>query len=77
LDVVRVCTICAKDHATEQCPSILGLKAVFKEVEEEIEPIYLMAQRRQWQAHPPSTLHDLSSFFSGKYSQQNNSGNTW
>jgi hypothetical protein len=35
LDVVRVCTICAKDHATEQCPSLPRLKVVFREVEEE------------------------------------------
>jgi hypothetical protein len=35
LDVVRVCAICAKDHATEQCPSLLGLKVVFREAEEE------------------------------------------
>jgi hypothetical protein len=43
LDVVRVCAICAKDHATEQCPSLPGLKVVFKEEEEETKPVYLMA----------------------------------
>jgi hypothetical protein len=47
--VVQTYTICAKDHATKQCPSLLGLKVVFKEAEEEIEPVYLMAQRRKWQ----------------------------
>jgi hypothetical protein len=77
LDVVRVCAICAKDHATEQCPSLPGLKVVFKEAEEETKPVYLMAQCRQWQAHPPGTLQDPSSFFSGQYNQQQNSGNTW
>jgi hypothetical protein len=56
LDVVRVCAICAKDHATEQCPSLPGLKVVFREAEEETKPLYLMAQRRQWQARPPNTL---------------------
>jgi hypothetical protein len=47
LDVVQVCAICAKDHAMEQCPSLLGLKYVFREEEEETKPLYLMAQRRQ------------------------------
>jgi hypothetical protein len=64
LDVVRVCAICAKDHDTEQCPSLPGLKFVFREVEEETEPLYLMAQCRQWQTRPPNTLQDPSSFFS-------------
>jgi hypothetical protein len=31
LDVVWVCTICTKDHDTEQCPSLPGLKVVFRE----------------------------------------------
>jgi hypothetical protein len=31
LDIVRVCAICAKDHDTEDFPSLPGLKAVFKE----------------------------------------------
>jgi hypothetical protein len=69
--------ICAKDHATEQCPSLPGLKVVFKEAEEETKPVYLMAQCRQWQARPPGMLQDPSSFFSGQYNQQHNSGNTW
>jgi hypothetical protein len=34
LDVVRVCVICAKDHDTEQFPSLPGLKDVFREAEE-------------------------------------------
>jgi hypothetical protein len=77
LDVVWVCAICAKDHTTDQCPSLLGLKFVFKEAEEETKPVYLIAQRRQWQARPQGTLQDPSSFFSGQYNQQQNSGNTW
>jgi hypothetical protein len=36
-----------------------------------------MAQRRQWQAHPPGTQKDPSSFFSRQYNQQQNSRNTW
>jgi hypothetical protein len=69
LGVVQVCTICAKDQDTEQCPSLPRLKFIFREVEEEIEPLYLMAQRRQWKNRPPNTLQDPSSFFSGQYNQ--------
>jgi hypothetical protein len=35
LDIVWVSAICAKDHDTEDFPSLLGLKVVFKEAEEE------------------------------------------
>jgi hypothetical protein len=65
LDVVRVCAICAKDHARKKCPSIPWIKFVFKEVKEETKPVYLMDQCRQWQARPPSMLQDPSSLFLG------------
>jgi hypothetical protein len=77
LDVVQVCAICAKDHDTEQCPSLPGLKVVFREAEEETKSLYLMAQHRQWQNRPPNTLQDPSSFFSGQYNQQQAPGSTW
>jgi hypothetical protein len=48
LDIFWVCVICAKDHDIEECPSLPGLKVVFKEAEEETKPLYLMAQHRQW-----------------------------
>jgi len=69
LDVVWVFSICAKDHDTKQCPSLPGLKVVFREAEEETEPLYLMARRRQWQNRPLNTLQDPSSFFSRQYNQ--------
>jgi len=37
LDAVQVFTICTKDHSRESCPSLPGLKAVYKEAEEEPE----------------------------------------
>jgi hypothetical protein len=77
LDVVRVCAICAKDHDTEQCPSLPGLKVVFREAKEETEALYMMAQRRQWKTWPPNTLQYPSNFFSGQYNQQQNFGNAW
>eukprot|EP00253_Pinus_taeda_P015703 PITA_15703 len=49
LDAVQVCAICMKDHSTESCPSLPRLKAVYKEAEEDPEPVYLLNQRRQWQ----------------------------
>jgi len=39
--MVQTCAICTKDHAMKNCPSLPGLKAVFKEAEEEMEPVYL------------------------------------
>jgi hypothetical protein len=77
LDVVWVCTIYTKDHDTEQCPSLPGLKFIFIEVEELTEPLYMMALHCQWKTWPPNTLHDPSSLFSGQYNQQQNSGNAW
>jgi hypothetical protein len=77
LDVVRVCIICTKDHDVEQCPSLPGLKDVFREEEEETDPLYLMAQHCQWHNRPPNTLQDPSSFFSGQYNQQQYPGSTW
>jgi hypothetical protein len=35
LDIVWVCAICSKDQDTYECPSLPGLKFVFKEEEEE------------------------------------------
>lgn len=61
--MVQTCAICTKDHATKNCPSLTGLKAVFKEAEEEIEPIYLLNQHRQWQAQQTGTPTNPSSFF--------------
>lgn len=49
LDAVKVCTICIKDHSIESCPSLLGLKEVYKEEKEESKLVYLLNQRRQWQ----------------------------
>lgn len=49
LDKVPVCTICEKDHETQQCPSLPGIKAALQSAEEEAEAMYLMTQRRQWQ----------------------------
>jgi hypothetical protein len=75
--MVWTCAICAKDHATKQYPSLPRLKVIFTEVEEETILVYLMAQHRQWQAHPSCMLQDPYSLFSGQYNHQYNSGNTW
>eukprot|EP00253_Pinus_taeda_P020212 PITA_20212 len=49
LDRVPICTISEKDHETQQCPSLPGIKAALQSTEEEAEAVYLMTQRRQWQ----------------------------
>lgn len=42
LDTIKVCAMCDKYHSTKCCPSLLGLKVVFKEYEEDVDPVYLM-----------------------------------
>ena len=48
LDKVPICTICEKDHETQQFPSLLGITAFLQPTEEEAEVVYLLTQRRQW-----------------------------
>lgn len=45
------------------------LKAMFKEVEEGIEPACLMAQCRKWQDQPSGMPQDSSLFFPTQYNQ--------
>eukprot|EP00253_Pinus_taeda_P015881 PITA_15881 len=49
MDKIPICTICEKDHETQQCPSLPGIKAALQPTEEEAEAVYLLTQRRQWQ----------------------------
>jgi hypothetical protein len=49
LDMKPICTICDKDHDTQNCPSLPGIKAALQPTDEEAEAFYLMTQRRQWQ----------------------------
>ena len=75
--MIQTCSICTKDRATDQCPSLPELKAVFKEVEEGIESAYLMAQCRQWKARPSGMPQDLSLFFPMQYHQHQSTRTTW
>jgi len=63
LDTVQTCAICTKDHLTENCPSLPGLKAVYREVEEEPKSAYSINQRRQWQPRQSGTFSDPTSSF--------------
>jgi len=63
LDAVQTCAICTKDHLTESCPSLPGLKAVYKEAEEEPESAYFINQRRQWQRRQSGMFTDPTSSF--------------
>jgi hypothetical protein len=49
LNNVQVCLICELDHATDQCPSLPGVKTSIKETNEEAEAACLITQMRQWQ----------------------------
>jgi hypothetical protein len=49
LDKKPICTICDKDHDTQNCPSLPGIKVALQPTDEEAEAVYLMTQRRQWQ----------------------------
>jgi len=59
LDKVPICTICEKDHETQQCPSLLGIKAVLQPTEEEAEAVYLLTQRRKWQPRGQGTNSNI------------------
>jgi hypothetical protein len=49
LDKNPICTICDKDHETQHCPSLPGIKAALQPTDEEAKAVYLLTQRRQWQ----------------------------
>jgi hypothetical protein len=42
LNSVQVCLICELDHATNQCPSLPGVKASMKATNEEAKVVYLI-----------------------------------
>lgn len=46
LYAVKTFAMCTKYHSTDQCPSLVALKSMFKEFEEDLEPAYLMTQQR-------------------------------
>jgi hypothetical protein len=48
LDNVQVCAICVEDHETENCPSLPGLKAIYKENREVAEPSFQAALKKPW-----------------------------
>lgn len=78
LDMVQTYAICTKYHATEHCPSLLGLKAVYKEAEEETEPVYLLNQHRQWKQRQIGTPTEPSSSFQpSQYNAQQYTGTMW
>ena len=72
LDTVQTCAICTKDHLTESCPSLPGLKAVYKEVEEEPKLVYLLNQRCQWQPRQSGMFPDPTSSFQPRNIMLNN-----
>ena len=67
LDKVPICTICEKDHETQQCPSLPGIKAALQPTKEEAEAIYLLTQRRQWQPRGQGTNSSMPFNHSNNY----------
>ena len=49
LEKKPICTIFNKDHETQQCASFPGIKRALQPTNEEVEVVYLLTQRRQWQ----------------------------
>jgi hypothetical protein len=60
LNSVQVCLICELDHATDQCPSLPGVKASMKETNEEAEVVYLITKIRQWKPRGQGMNSQLS-----------------
>jgi hypothetical protein len=48
LEKKPIFTLCDKDHETQQCPSLPGIKEALQPTDEEVEAVYLLTQRRQW-----------------------------
>jgi hypothetical protein len=46
LKSIQICRICAEKHATKDCPSLPGLKAVYQEDNEASKTLYNIAPRR-------------------------------
>lgn len=59
LNIIEVCTICELDHATQLCPSLLGIKATLQAIGGEVESTYFLPQNKPWK---PQTLGTNSNF---------------
>jgi hypothetical protein len=62
LDQIEVCGICNEDHATHNCPSLLGLKAIYKK-SKELEKLCFVSQKQPWQPKPQDMIQDQSQYF--------------
>ena len=49
LNTVSIYGICMEDHTMEDCPSLLGLKVIFKQGSDPVPPPLQTTQRRAWQ----------------------------
>ena len=50
-DNIKICKICAGSHATKDCPSLLGLKALYQK-----DNGVNQAPRGSWQPHQPNMI---------------------
>lgn len=59
---INLCKICELEHSTGQCPELLILKVVHRELSESVQSSYFITPRRPWQPQPPSMSQVFSSF---------------
>jgi hypothetical protein len=67
LDKKPICSICDKDHETQQCPSLPRIKAALQPTDEEAEVVYLLTQRRQWQPRGQGINPNMPFTFSNRW----------
>jgi hypothetical protein len=63
LDSIQVCGICAENHSTENFPSFLGLKSIFKGESTVTKSLYYVAPRIPWKPRTPGMPQDPTQQF--------------
>jgi len=54
LNFVEECAICELNNPTSSFPSLLGLKAIFQGIGEEMEQMYFIGSKKPWKPQPPT-----------------------
>jgi hypothetical protein len=76
LNNIQLCGICVEKHSTENFPSLLGLKEVYKGESEATKSLCSIAPRRPWQPRATGMPQDTTQQFFAFYNQ-NPSQTTW
>jgi len=74
LNNVVICAICTDNHPMDNCPSLLGLKAVYEGNEGTTKQLCTLATKKPWQPRPPGMDFDPffsnSAFMNGQHNTQ-------